>query len=440
MVYQVLRVENRDDIDARLVAHIAGTTRPSTALARPDLKACIPINEDGLEVDLGTVGEMVAGARKQREEVLAERRGKRGRRSFGCVEFVMQGPPFRKMSDRQLKKITSWARDSVLFVSRRMGPESRIAAAALHLDEKEPNVHVLAFVANADRRPGWKRTRMQFAVPADGGPVHADHRRVMSAVQDRYFEEVSSKYGMSRGKVGSTAQHMPIDREKSMVARVEEAREEERERAAADRKQLLAEVQVKIDEAARAGEERGAREAMAKVAGRTRQGDETEQADARAEAVLAACKPRDEKIWELEQELREEREDHRTSASKLKEANRAVRKLRGEVEQLRADGPAGVQETWESDRGPAARAVGAAPPARLTPPSFKTPRAARPDGRRNLPVSRAPGADRPDRRAARPENAPPSASAPPREAPTPAPQRPSMRAPRPPGTGRPQGR
>ena len=85
-------------------------------------------------------------------------------------------------------------------------------------------MHVMAVVADDRGRLGWNRVREKFA--DDGSGKKFSGPKLMSAMQDRFYEEVASRFGLQRGSNsggdGSASKRQPIDREKGIQARIDE--------------------------------------------------------------------------------------------------------------------------------------------------------------------------------------------------------------------------
>ena len=89
-------------------------------------------------------------------------------------------------------------------------------------------------------------------------------------MQTSFHNEVGKKFDLGRGEVGSTAKRQPIDREKGLVARVEEERKRADDGiAAAERRATVAERRTGLAERAAAGVmQRAVEEATVQVQGR----------------------------------------------------------------------------------------------------------------------------------------------------------------------------
>ena len=128
---------------------------------------------------------------------------------------------------RQLQRGVSleYFRDAVQFVLRRGGPGTRIVRAVVHQDETSPHLHLVTVLADEKQRLGWNRVKQGFArEPGARGNVAG--KKIFSAVQDRFHEEVASRYGLQRGGASGGAsgprKREPINREDGIDARVDE--------------------------------------------------------------------------------------------------------------------------------------------------------------------------------------------------------------------------
>ena len=83
-------------------------------------------------------------------------------------------------------------RDSYAFLSARFGADN-VVSSIVHLDEKTPHMHFNFVPVTADGRLSAK----QLFTPAS-----------LRELQDAFIEQVGSKYGLERGKLGSDAEHL----------------------------------------------------------------------------------------------------------------------------------------------------------------------------------------------------------------------------------------
>lgn len=82
--------------------------------------------------------------------------------------------------------------DSYAFLSARFGADN-VVSSIVHLDEKTPHMHFNFVPVTADGRLSAK----QLFTPAS-----------LRDLQDSFIEQVGSKYGLERGKLGSDAEHL----------------------------------------------------------------------------------------------------------------------------------------------------------------------------------------------------------------------------------------
>lgn len=196
---QVLRVETRDRLDAGLLAHVLGRSRP--AHARDDAK-CVTLADDE------------AGARARLRELTAKPRP--GRPAKHAVDFMIAGPPpFAPQRDWDAERKRQWERDSAAWPPERVRqwaddsvdwlretfPTVRIAGASLHLDESSPHVHVV-LVPDDGEKLSWKSA---FAKAFGSN----EYRRMQNA----YHSAVGKRYGLGRGEVGSDRKHRKLSAE-----------------------------------------------------------------------------------------------------------------------------------------------------------------------------------------------------------------------------------
>ena len=91
------------------------------------------------------------------------------RRPAPAVEFVdCQLPPYESADGKarpwSQPVVKQWAWESVEWVKRHTGPDSVVAHAALHQDERSPHVHVMIVPRDSDGRLGWNRIRNGFSI------------------------------------------------------------------------------------------------------------------------------------------------------------------------------------------------------------------------------------------------------------------------------------
>ena len=251
---QVFRIVKRQCLGGRLVKHLVGDQRYPTAFDRPGIPGITPIGVAGPPVSLPEArmqyeaGEVkLAHFRKQRKAQKL-----RGRRSSGVLEIVCCGPDTTTSYEERV----AWAGECVRFVGRRFGPNSHVAVASLHNDENAPHLHMLVVVVGRNGRLGWSNVRDDVA-----GVRGKRWGANMSAVQDRFYEEVSSKFGIKRGVKGSGKKNQDIDRAKALpgilsdLQDIADARVEKRERVVTERERESEQAMAAAQERERESEQ-----------------------------------------------------------------------------------------------------------------------------------------------------------------------------------------
>ncbi len=215
-------------------------------------------------------------------------------------------------------------------------------------------MHVLVVVADHRGRLGWNRVRERFADDGSGKKLRGP--QLMSAMQDRFYEDVASRFGLQRGSNsggdGSASKRQPIDREKGIQARIDEettplrgelarmeqelAREREKRSAAvkrarragqnegfeAGKKESLDRVTIKVAQEARTGLVTVRRE---RDAARTNLAAVTEERDAARTNLAAVTEERDAARTNLAA-VTEERDAARTNLAAVTEERDALDK------------------------------------------------------------------------------------------------------------------
>ena len=227
---QVFRIVTRQCLSGRLTRHIVGDQRYPTAFERPGLKGTTSLGIDGAPVSRPEEAMQFQTGEAKLGNLKKQRKAQklRGRRSSGVLEIVCGGPD----SNTDYQERLAWAGECVRFVGRRFGSNSHVAVASLHNDENTAHVHMLVVVAGRNGRLGWSNVRDDVAGVRTKNCVEN-----MSAVQDRFYEEVSSQFGIKRGVKGSGKKNQDIDRAKALpgmlsdLQDIADARVAERERA-----------------------------------------------------------------------------------------------------------------------------------------------------------------------------------------------------------------
>jgi len=279
MATMVVRMKRVAGVGGALGSHIDGKTRPESAAPRTVhvsgadfmLEPVVHFDGEGNRTDLETVR-----LRRQDAQSYMDRCRKRstdvaGRKPMGAVTFVFAGPPRydgEKEPPWDGQTVSAWAADVVKLTVERAGRGSRLAECSLHQDEGAPHLHLSMVVADEEGRLGWNRVRERF-VPRDFKPARgakrrtlSESKRLMSGLQDVYYEEVGRKYGLGRGEVGSDREHAPVDRAKGIQIRVEEERRraeravEDRDKAASKREKAVSKQEAALKRRAAALEKR----------------------------------------------------------------------------------------------------------------------------------------------------------------------------------------
>ena len=220
--YQILRIETYKRLDERLVSHVKGETRPPTARpVDPDIVSVYPAQPPlGAIVELG--GE---GAGAARELIERTRPTGRGRPPGEAIEILMAGPPsYGSAGQWSEARELEWARESFVWLSRIVGPDSLIVTAALHRDEKSPHVQVLVVPVH-EGRLGWTAVKNAAAARLAPDLPHPP-RTKYAGFQDDYHARVGCRFGLARGEVGSQATHAQIDRAAGARAELKRCRDQ----------------------------------------------------------------------------------------------------------------------------------------------------------------------------------------------------------------------
>ena len=231
--YQILRIETYKRLDERLVAHVEGVSRPPTA--RPVDPGVASVHPE--QPPLGAIVELGgAGAESARELIDRTRPTGRGRKPGEAIEILMAGPPsYGSPGQWSEVRELEWARESVAWARRIIGPESLVVTAALHRDEKSPHVQMLVVPVHKGRL-GWTGVKNAAAERIAPDLQHPPRTRY-AGFQDDYQAHVGRRFGLGRGEVGSQATHAQIDRAEAARAELRRARETwQREQREAERR------------------------------------------------------------------------------------------------------------------------------------------------------------------------------------------------------------
>lgn len=266
---QVMRMKLRKTLDVLLYRHNLGVSRPPTRYDVRDDHGPVVVFRDDLKA-----GRRAVSADKRRRD--ASPVG--GRPPKECLELVFAGPP--KYADDNAwddARVEAWAREVDAWMERTMGPESVFVVSALHRDESSPHLHFLVVPVH-EGRISWTALKNHAAEKLLGRPP-AKRADAYRALQDDLHRQVSAKYGLARGQVGSEATHAGIDR-----VRAAQAAEE---RAAKDVERMRLQVEADVEAAKRQAEdvERKARDEARAVVG-----EAVDEAQALREGDVALAK------------------------------------------------------------------------------------------------------------------------------------------------------
>ena len=195
---QFLHLEAFDRCDPALVDHVLCRIRPDTAL--PPMPETAPV----------ILADDPEGLRLARE---LRARQRRGRPPKEVLSVLTAGPaPYCHLDPYWTdRRSTDCLRKAYRWLVYLLGPESRIIAAAIHRDEGSPHLHVLAAVIH-ESRLGRCRRRDYILATGKG-------RTRYSRMQTRFYHDVSSRFGLDRGVIGSTAIQQRPDREIALAMR-----------------------------------------------------------------------------------------------------------------------------------------------------------------------------------------------------------------------------
>ena len=206
----VFRVKARRSMPRPLARHLEGETRPQEAVGRAEYEGRATIRIAG-DPDL---------AKSRLAEALAIKRP--GRPGLSSVEVFASGPPpFEAVDAWSPARVMDWGRRYGEWLDDAIGPDAVVRNLDMHLDERSP--HLQGDVVPLVRDDlGLKRSWEGVAARMSGHPS-AKGPAVMSAIQDRYYEEVSKPFGLGRGEIGSRRRHEPPDRDRGLRERVQDA-------------------------------------------------------------------------------------------------------------------------------------------------------------------------------------------------------------------------
>ena len=226
-------------------AHSLGHSRPETAKARAGVPAVVVLQES-------------ASPEKAIQDALEARPSKRGPKPKSTTGWVLGGldswaaqAAAGRRPAETAREAREWAADALAWWKRRF-PHSVVLAAALHLDEALPHMHVVAVMRDSRGRVGMKAAQPEAAGRAGytpGGKIVRyalrEAAKMMTAIHDSYHEEVGLKYGMERGENRGRGRRGEPRRPRGKIGRAHRAQagrargsKAERKAAAAERKRV----------------------------------------------------------------------------------------------------------------------------------------------------------------------------------------------------------
>lgn len=165
------------------------------------------------------------------------------------VEGIATASPefFRGKTDEEILR---YFEDVEHFVEKEAGREN-LLHFTIHMDESSPHAH-FGFVPLKDGSLSWKK--------------FFDGAKGLHAFQDRYYAEVSSRYGLERGEVGTGRKHKEVAEYKREAVRESRAAKEAAEKARAGANAAAAQEKTARTRAEQAEKDLHAAEAAAAAA------------------------------------------------------------------------------------------------------------------------------------------------------------------------------
>lgn len=165
------------------------------------------------------------------------------------VEGIATASPefFKGKTDEEILR---YFEDVERFVEKEAGREN-LLHFTIHMDESSPHAH-FGFVPLKDGSLSWKK--------------FFDGAKGLHAFQDRYYAEVSSRYGLERGEVGTGRKHKEVAEYKREAVRESRAAKEAAEKARAGANAAAAQEKTARTRAELAEKDQHAAEAAAAAA------------------------------------------------------------------------------------------------------------------------------------------------------------------------------
>lgn len=169
-------------------------------LMQHDTREVIPDNADPAKqaqnTVLGTTAEGMAIFRRQTENARVRKD------SVLAIQYVITASP-EAMKEKSRADQDKYLQDSLKWLKKQHGAEN-ILSVAVHRDEKSPHLHVIVtpIVTTKDR---WGREGRSLSAKNWTGS-----KSKLSAMQDKFFEEVGQKHDLERGVKWSRSKHTTI--------------------------------------------------------------------------------------------------------------------------------------------------------------------------------------------------------------------------------------
>jgi len=211
MGYVVLHLNKvSGNSDAAMTAHIERTIDPKNAdPTRTHL------NRELVEFPTGVENRTVAIQYRLDTAGLTR---KIGTNQVRAIRVMLSGSPEDMKWIEASGKLPDWYADNLAWLRKTYGVDN-VVSAVLHMDEKTPHIHATVVpIVTGERR---KAAQAKTATPAQGKKTYrkksvsaprlcADDMMARNKLTDyqNSYAEAMSKYGLSRGIVGSDARHI----------------------------------------------------------------------------------------------------------------------------------------------------------------------------------------------------------------------------------------
>lgn len=209
MGYVVLHIEKAAGTDAAMSGHVERKISPANVIS-----TLTYLNQELIEFPKDVTNRTEAIQHRLDNAGLKRKIGKNQVRA---LRVMLSGSPEDMKRIRQAGQLNSWAKDSCDWLQKTFGKEN-VVSAVLHLDEKTPHIHatVVPIVRGERRKAKLERTKnaasgkKTYRTKKDRPRLCADDvmaRDKLKAYQTTYAEAMA-KYGLKRGIDGSEAKHI----------------------------------------------------------------------------------------------------------------------------------------------------------------------------------------------------------------------------------------